>query len=80
VPGPFRAARTHSAGARGWVGCAVQALGDLGEIEAQAPFRAAEPDAAELVGVGVDPVALDVQQPSELGGVDQALARLRGCR
>jgi DNA-binding transcriptional ArsR family regulator len=51
-------------------------LGDGRQVEAQTALRAAEADGAELVGVGVDPVAFDAQQHSDVCGVDQA----RGCR
>jgi hypothetical protein len=54
-------------------------LGDHVEVKPQLAFGAAEADAAELTGVGVDPVALDAKQLGELSGVDEALARRPGC-
>jgi hypothetical protein len=56
----------------------VEVVGDHVEVEPQPAFRSAEADAAELVGVGVDPIALDAEQLGELGGIDQALTWRRG--
>lgn len=45
---------------------------ELVDVEAQAALGAAEADRAELAGVGVDPVAVDCEQPGDGGGVGVA--------
>lgn len=51
-----------------------QALRNDLSIKAQPSVRAAQPNRAELLGVSVDPIALDTQIMREGGGID--IARL----
>jgi hypothetical protein len=45
----------------------LEALGDDGRVEPQSRSRPfAEPDRAELVGVGIDPAAGDVERHGDL--------------
>jgi hypothetical protein len=70
-PGRYASAQ---GGRDGRLSGAVDAVADGGQVEAQAAPRAAEPDGAELAGVGVDPVAFDAEQRGYLRGVNQPLA------
>jgi hypothetical protein len=44
-------------------------------VESQPAAWAAQADAAELGGMLVDPIALDAEEPRDVGGVDKPLGR-----
>jgi hypothetical protein len=50
---------------------AAEPLADLVPVESEPPLRSPKPDRPQVLGMGVDPIALDPKLAGEGGGVDK---------
>jgi hypothetical protein len=55
-----------------------QLLVDRSQVEAKPSLRAAQANRPELIGMGVDPIALDPESVGDRSGIDQSCSRSLG--